>query len=54
MVLAADVTTGDGRLVLSAEVQISQAHVESLRNLAKVKRIPDLVSVLVDDELVTA
>ena len=54
MVLAADVTTGDGRLVLSAEMQISQAHVETLRNLAKVKRIADLVSVLVDDELVTA
>lgn len=54
MVLAADVTTTDGRLVLSAEVQISEAHVESLRNLAKVKRIADSVSVLVDGELVTA
>ncbi len=54
MILAADVTTGDGRLVLSAEVQISQAHVESLRNLARVKRIPDLVSVLVEDEAATA
>lgn len=49
MILAKDVVTVDGRLVLSAEVQISEAHVESLRNLAKIKRIADQVVVLLDD-----
>jgi response regulator RpfG family c-di-GMP phosphodiesterase len=49
MVLAADVVTTDGRLVLSALVQISETHVESLRNLARVKRIVDEVAVFVDE-----
>ncbi len=49
MVLAADVVTADGRLVLSALVQISETHVESLRNLARLKRIPDAVAVFTDD-----
>lgn len=50
MVLAADVIAADGRLVLSADMQISEAHVESLRNLARLKRIPDAVSVLVEED----
>ncbi|MGE4528305.1 MAG: HD domain-containing phosphohydrolase [Rhodospirillaceae bacterium] len=49
MVLAADVMTTDGRLVLSALVQISETHVESLRNLARLKRIADSIAVF-DDE----
>jgi len=54
MVLAADVVTSDGRLVLSAMVPISAAHVESLRNLASLKRIPDKIRVfdpVEEDEL---
>ncbi|MBN2751089.1 MAG: response regulator [Rhodospirillaceae bacterium] len=50
MVLAADVMTLDGRLVLSALVQISEAHVESLRNLARVKRISDEIVVFADND----
>ncbi len=49
MVLAADVSTADGRLVLSAPVQLSETHIESLRNLARLKRIPDAVAVFADD-----
>jgi response regulator RpfG family c-di-GMP phosphodiesterase len=40
MVLAAAVSTPDGRLVLSALVQLSEPHGESLRKLARRKRCP--------------
>jgi response regulator RpfG family c-di-GMP phosphodiesterase len=48
MVLAADVVTTDGRLVLASMVTISEAHVERLHNLVRLKRIGDTVSVLTD------
>jgi len=49
MVLAADVSARDGRLILSALLQISESHVESLRNLAKLHRINDEILVFAED-----
>ena len=49
MVLAKDVVASDGRLVLSALVPLSQTHVESLRNLSRLRRIADSVQVFEDN-----
>jgi response regulator RpfG family c-di-GMP phosphodiesterase len=48
MVLAKDVVTVDGRLVLSALVTLSATHVESLRNLSRLRRIADAIQVFDD------
>jgi len=49
MILAADIVAEDGRLVLSAMMQVSAAHVESIRNLARLKRIKDRILVFEDE-----
>ena len=45
MVLAADIATTGGVLVLASRQVISEAHVEKLRNLARLRHITDAITV---------
>ncbi len=53
MDLARDVVAVNGRLVLAGLVPLSEAHIERLRTLAKLKLIEDSVVVFIDDKVVT-
>lgn len=46
MVLAAEIVGRDGRLLLPAQQIISEVHIEQLQNLAKLRLINDVISVL--------
>lgn len=50
MDLAEDVVASNGRLVLASLVTLSEAHIERLRNLVRLKLIPDQIIVFADEK----
>jgi len=47
-VVAVDVQTSTGRMVFSAMTRLTESHLEKLRNMARLKQIPEAVAVLVN------